>query len=291
VANNLNSSSSNNPNSHSSGTVKFTTKLDKDLISVGQCLTVSFILKMKGENFKGPVFDNFDVLGPYQSTSMSFVTGQMKQTTTYSFILTAKKEGTFTIGSAFANVGDEIATSDLITIKVKGVHKKAEDYSTWDKVEMNNGISPECFNFAPKYDYKIDNKLQVSVSSKTDVVIKLINYITGKCIRYVYIRNGTTFNITNIPQGKYYTKIAYGTDWRQKIVNGQCIGKFTNDPLYKKGENILDFNKIYLGIVQEGEHSYKNYDIPSYSLSLDIISTNRTNELETNTISEDDFNE
>jgi hypothetical protein len=166
-----------------------------------------------------------------------------------------------------------------------------EDLAGWEKFNYSTGNTPNCFNFSPRYDYSLDNQLQVIVSANTDVVLKLINYNTGKCIRYVYIRSGTTFSIRNIPEGKYYTKIAYGRDWRQKVINGQCVGKFVHNALYKKGEDILDFNRVFEGVIIEGEYEYTNYSIPSFSLSLDVTATDfDTNKYNTNAISEDEFN-
>jgi len=177
------------------------------------------------------------------------------------------------------------------TPKLKPIISPVEEYKDWNKISLTTGARPDCFNFSPKYDYTLDNRLQIIVGSNTDVVIKLMNQATGRCIRYVYIRNNSTFNITNIPEGKYYVKIAYGYDWRQKVENGKCLGKFVQNSIYKKGDEILDFHKIYKNVTVEGDHKYANYNIPSYSLSLDVIkSAFDTNNFDTNVISEDEFN-
>ena len=130
----------------------------------------------------------------------------------------------------------------------------------------------------------------MNVGYNTDAVLKVINIKTSKCIRYVYIQSGDTYNIKNIPEGRYYLKIAYGKDWRQKIVNGKCVGKFVSNALYKKGEKILDFNKVYTGIKSDGENSYRTYQLPSYSLKLDATDFDENN-FQTNSISEDEFND
>lgn len=167
----------------------------------------------------------------------------------------------------------------------------SEDYSDWDETNYSTGNSPTCFIFTPRYDYSLDNYLKVSIGSHTDVVIKLINLKTNKCIRCVYISSGDDYYIKNIPQGKYFIKVTYGKDWKQKTVNGISIGKFTKNRLYKKGSQILDFNKLFVGIVKEGENEYNNYKIPSFALTLDVITTDHQNEFKTNYINEDDFNE
>jgi hypothetical protein len=177
------------------------------------------------------------------------------------------------------------------TPKLTPIISPEEEYKDWNKINLTTGTRPDCYNFTPRYDYSLDNRLEIIVGSNTDVVIKLINQKTGKCIRYVYIRNNSTFNIANIPEGKYYLKIAYGSVWRQKVENGKCLGKFVQNSIYKKGDEILDFNKIYKGVTVDGDNKYTNYQIPSFSLSLDVIKNAfDANNFETDAISEDEFN-
>ena len=66
-----------------------------------------------------------------------------------------------------------------------------------------------------------------------------------------------------------------------KVVNGQCVGKFIRNPMYEKGEDILDFNL---------QHYSKVYRVPSFKLSLDVIATDITNSFNSENISEDSFN-
>ena len=150
----------------------------------------------------------------------------------------------------------------------------------WKDEEIQNGQLSTCYNFKPAKG-KVKNHLEVIVGGGTDVSIKVMNVETEKCIRYVFINSGTTFNIDNIPEGKYYLKIAYGKDWLSKIKNGQCVGKFVKNPLYEKGEDILDFN------IQRNSNGRS---IPSYKLSLDVVSSGISNSFNSQNISENDFN-
>ena len=84
----------------------------------------------------------------------------------------------------------------------------------------------------------MNNYLEVYVGSGTDVSIKIMNLNTDKCIRYVFINSGSSYTINNIPEGRYYLKIAYGKNWLSKVESGQCIGKFIRNPMYEKGEDI-----------------------------------------------------
>ena len=152
--------------------------------------------------------------------------------------------------------------------------------SGWEEQFIDNGQLSSCYNFTPKRG-KIDNYLEIVVGASTDVAIKVMNLKTEECIRYVFINSGSTYKIRNIPQGQYYLKIAYGKDWFSKVIDGQCIGKFIRNPLYEKGEDILDYN------IQK--HSDGN-TVPSFRLSLDVISTNTSNSFNSANISADDFN-
>jgi hypothetical protein len=151
----------------------------------------------------------------------------------------------------------------------------------WEEKGMENGLMPSCYNFKPKSDKSIDNKLEINVGGGTDVVVKLMNVKSEKCIRYVFINSGSSYQIRNIPQGVYYLKIAYGKEWLSKIENNQCVGKFMRNPLYEKGEDIMDFT------IQK---TYDGYSIPSFRLSLDVISSNLSNSFSSHNISETDFN-
>ena len=151
----------------------------------------------------------------------------------------------------------------------------------WEEKGLENGLMPSCYNFEPQKDNSIDNYLQINVGGGTDVAIKLMNLKDNNCIRYVFINRNSSYSIQNIPEGIYYLKIAYGMEWLSKIENGQCIGKFIRNPLYEKGEDIMDFTI---------QNSFNGSSIPSYSLSLDVISSSLSNSFSSHNISETDFN-
>jgi tetratricopeptide (TPR) repeat protein len=163
---------------------------------------------------------------------------------------------------------------------------------SWEDVSYSNGEAPECFNYTPRYDRELDNQLRVTVGGGTDVVIKVMEVSTDRCIRYVYVKSRSTYSIRNIPQGRYYLKIAYGKRWVEKKEAGMCIGKFASNPLYEKGEDILDFRTRSTGISYENGQRYENYEIPSFEIQLDVVTTGfSSNSLNTDGISEAEFNQ
>ena len=168
-----------------------------------------------------------------------------------------------------------------------------DPYSGWEETNYRSGNASACANITPKYDYDIDNYLRVNDGSGTDVVIKLLKIGSYKdeCIRIVYIRSKDTYEIKNIPEGRYYLKIAYGKDYRKKVVDNQCYVKFMKNAMYEKGTEILDYKLIKRPNTRVGNNDYENWDVPSFELSLDVIETiGISQDFKSTDISEEEFN-
>ena len=150
----------------------------------------------------------------------------------------------------------------------------------YNKTYLSKGEMPNCYNFKPIYS-NIDNYLNVNVGGNTDVAIKVMNASSNQCIRFVYVNSNSSFKIKNIPEGIFYLKIAYGKDWYMKNENGKCIGQFTKNPIYEKGQDLMDFNI---------QRTVNGKSIPYYDLELDIVASDYSNTFDTQNISEDDFN-
>lgn len=175
------------------------------------------------------------------------------------------------------------ACRDWKTAKDKGYN--VPDYKikrcTPQIVYVSNGELSDCNEIKPKYNKGLDNKLLITVGSNASVAVKLINISNEKCIRYVFINKNSTYSIRNIPEGRYYLKIAYGDDWSIMDRQLNCTGRFTKNALFEKGEDILDYNLVYSG---------NDYRVPSFSLKLDVIITEeRMNSFNTDKINENDF--
>lgn len=164
-------------------------------------------------------------------------------------------------------------------------------YADWDTIQYNTGATPECYSCKSKLDFDVKSSLEINNNSSGDVVVKLINTNSNKCIRYVYIRKGDSYTMTYIPLGNYYYKVGFGTDWRQKFDNGKCVGKFIGSPEYKnssKEGKYFEFNKNYEGSIEKDGNTYKQYSYNSFELTLTTVITKYKNY--TNNISEVDFN-
>ena len=186
------------------------------------------------------------------------------------------------LDSSFRDSTTEGGSSSKLTPEQRyQVLKKQVLAQGWNEERVRNGVMSSCYNFKPSYG-KLANRLTIQVGKNTDVAIKVMELNSGKCIRYVYVNAASTYTIQRIPEGFYYLKIAYGTDWVSHVAHRKCVGKFLRGALYKRGENTLDFRRV---------ETDEGYSVPSFSLQLDVIASDLANQFDSQTISEGDFNQ
>ena len=154
------------------------------------------------------------------------------------------------------------------------------DTKVVNEIEMTNGNISGCSDFKPKYDYSIDNELEISTIS-TDAALKIFDKKNDKCIRFVFIKSGTIYKVKNIPEGVYYLKIAYGNKWSVIEGDSNCKGRFYSNSSYKRDDDLYNFNKK--------KYSDGRISIPSYTLKLYTTFSRNKTDNSTGSISEDDF--
>ena len=103
-------------------TVKFTMS-GPNVVSMGEQFRLSFTLNEQGSDLQLPDVSSFDVLmGPStsQSSSIQIINGQTTQSVSfsYTYVLRAKEEGTFTIRPASIKVDGKIYESNELSIQV-----------------------------------------------------------------------------------------------------------------------------------------------------------------------------
>ena len=102
--------------------VVFRAQAPKQVV-VGRPFQLTYSVNQRSRDLRAPEFTDFDVLsGPYTSTSSStsFVNGKRTSSfeQTYTYMLMAQKEGTFTIGPATVKVDGENIQSNGVRIQV-----------------------------------------------------------------------------------------------------------------------------------------------------------------------------
>lgn len=150
---------------------------------------------------------------------------------------------------------------------------QVDEQSGWYTPTLSNGINPTCENIKEKFDYSGNQELRIQSQSSNDCIVKLMNKYTDECIRIAYIRGQSSFTMKNIPNGTFYVKMAFGTNFQKKYFSGLCYIQFRTNPSYKLGESQLDYDG---GVI--------------YTLTLNTILQTGTS-LQTNQISEAEFNE
>lgn len=168
----------------------------------------------------------------------------------------------------------------LLLVILNSTTVYCQDEDSFVPVSIQTGQIPGCYIFKPEFDMSLDNFLKINVGGESDVVLKMVNNTSGECVRYVYIKSGESFFITNIPKGVYHLKIAYGNNWAESGQGEKCSAKFLNNALYQIGNDLLDFYPI---------ENYNGYQIPSFELFLKTFSNNRKNEFDAEEISEEEF--
>jgi hypothetical protein len=100
-------------------TVKFTAAVSKTTVGTGEQFEVEFAVNADGSNFAPPDLNEFQLLGgPNVSTNMQFINGKATMSSSFSYVLMAPKEGTFTIAPASIVVNGRKYTSNEIKITV-----------------------------------------------------------------------------------------------------------------------------------------------------------------------------
>ena len=102
-----------------SAQVNFDAKVSKNKLGVNERLRVDFEMNQDGDNFNPPDFAGFTVVGgPNQSVSNSWINGKRSFKKTYTYFLSPKKRGSFTISQATINIKDQIYKTTPIKIQV-----------------------------------------------------------------------------------------------------------------------------------------------------------------------------
>ena len=80
--------------------VSFKAQPSRTSLGENEYLRVDFTMNKEGDNFVPPSFENFEVTGPTQSISHSWINGNRSFSKTYTYMLQPKRKGKLTIGAA-----------------------------------------------------------------------------------------------------------------------------------------------------------------------------------------------
>ena len=146
----------------------------------------------------------------------------------------------------------------------------------WEFYNPDGGQFEESMGVKPIYGLQ-DNYFDIAVGQGFSVAIKIVSLEEHKCIRYVFVPEGQTVTVNEIPQGKYYLKLAYGNDWMIKNEGNHTLGRFSKNAFYAKSTNIFDFGM---------KNSTR---IVNYKLEINVVNGSAKNNFQTVVINETEF--
>ena len=151
--------------------VKFEVKVSKNKLGINERLRVDFEMNKDGDNFNPPNFANFDVVGgPNQSVSHSWVNGKKTYSKTYSYFLSPKKRGTFTIEQATIEIDGQVYKTSPVRINVTAAVDKPNDPNDPNYIASENiHLVAEVSNTYPYINQAITVVYKLYVSPNTGV--------------------------------------------------------------------------------------------------------------------------
>jgi len=122
--------------------ITFIASVNKNPVGTNEQFSITYTLNTQGSNFQAPTFRDFNVLsGPNQSTSMQFINGNMSQSVSFTYYLTANSEGTFRIDPATITVNGGKVKSNTLTINVVKSQKAQSGAQQQKSNDADAGIS------------------------------------------------------------------------------------------------------------------------------------------------------
>lgn len=143
------------------------------------------------------------------------------------------------------------------------------------KIPIGGDLGPE-YGVKPVYGIQ-DNYFDIRIGEGFNAAIKIVNAESEQCIRYVYVPEGETITVSQIPQGRYYLKLAYGKDWMEHNDGKRICAKFTKNQSFEKSTSCYDFGKK------------NSQGLVNYSLEINVINDDIEHEFETVKITEEEF--
>ena len=217
-------------------------------VIVGRPFQMTYTVNQRSRDLRAPEFTDFDVLsGPYTSTSSStsFVNGRRTSSfeQTYTYMLMAKREGTFTIGPATIKVsGEQVQSNGVrITVLPEDQQTSAQGSSQSNQNTQSNPSSQSSASSENLFVRTIVSKTRVHEQEALLLTYKL--YYAGvdvaQMTNNIKFPEYTGFLKQDIEQNEIQTELEHynGRNYQtavlhQTVLYPQHSGDITIDPAY-----------------------------------------------------------
>ena len=213
-----------------SAQVEFVAKASKQKLGINERLRVDFEMNQDGDNFIPPNFTNFTVIGgPNQSVSNSWINGVRTYKKTYSYFLSPKQRGSFTIGQASITIDDEIYKTVPVKVEVTSAVDTPTDPNDPNYIASENiHLVAEISNVNPYLNeaitvvYKLYVSPSIAVDNLNEIDSPRFNDFWSQNIKMQGLKaENTTYN------GEDYRYVVY----KKVVLYPQKTGKLDLEPL------------------------------------------------------------
>ncbi len=212
----------------------FTASVNKNPVGLNEQFQLTFTLNGSGSGFKSPSLTDFMVLsGPNQSTSMQFINGAVSQSVSYSFILQARKEGTFKLEPATIESGGKVVLSNILTINVVPGSSQGNKGGSQGQDDKTNISSSNIFIRVVVDKTNVYRGEAITASFLLYTNVDVVNYSINK----IPALNGFWSQDIQLPQQlRLYNEVYKGVNYRvgeikKVVLFPQQSGTLTIDPM------------------------------------------------------------
>ena len=211
--------------------VSFDAKVSKKRLGLNERLRIDFEMNENGDNFNPPPFKNFQIIsGPQQAVSRSWVNGVQSFSKTYTYFLTPRSKGNFTIGQAEVTINGEIYKTSPIEIEVTNAVKKPNDPNNVEgQIDGNIHLVAEVSNPNPYLNegitiiYKLYFRNPISVSDVSELETPSYGDFWSHLIKI----GRAEINMRGTFKGESYNEVV----WRKAVLYPQKSGNLVLEPL------------------------------------------------------------
>ena len=210
-----------------------------DAVAVGDQFRLSYTVNTQNvRDFRVPSIKNFEVLmGPSRSYSTQIINGVKSETLTFTYILMASKEGTFTIPGASITAGGNQMISNSVTVKVLPADQQTSSGTTQSnrsgRASSGSSISKDDLiitatasklNVYEQEAFLLTYKIYTLVDLRGFENVKLPDF-KGFHSQEVELPNDRRWSLEHYRGRNYQTTI-----YRQFVLFPQQSGKLTIEP-------------------------------------------------------------
>ncbi|WP_336375839.1 BatD family protein [Aureisphaera galaxeae] len=212
--------------------VTFQSKVSKKKLGINERLRVDFEMNQDGDDFNPPDFAGFRIVGgPHQAISNSWINGKRSYSKTYTYTLSPKAKGKFTIGQATINIEGETYKTTPIAVEVTSAVKKPKDGNNADYLASENvHLIAEVSKANPYLNEAITVTYKLYVSHEVSITSNWREVDTPKYADF------WSQNIDSRGNYKIYDGTYKGEDYRyvvlrRTVLYPQKTGKLEIEPL------------------------------------------------------------